>query len=157
MTDELRLSATAALTDPEYVSYIDPITGADRSNERLAQVPEQTFTFAATWTKELEFGTLTLRGDYAYTGEYALDAYNDTSTATGRAIVAASTQPAGGVVNLRAAVRLPDEHWELAAFARNVTDNRDRVGALVVNPLYVSELLREPRTVGVQATYRFGQ
>src|SRR5690606_691408 len=105
VTDELRLSATMALTDPKYLSYIDPITGVDRRNDRLAMVPEESFTFAATWTKELEFGTLTLRGDYAYTGEVALDAYNNTSTDVGQQIVAATTQPAGGVVNLRASVR----------------------------------------------------
>jgi len=157
VTEELRLSLTGSLTDPKYISYVDPNTGADRSHDRLALVPKETFTFTATWAKELEFGKLTLRGDYAYTGKVALDAYNDTSTETGRAIVGATTQPACAVVNLRASVQLPDDHWELAAFARNVTDNRDPIGGLLVNPLYVSQVLRDPRTVGVQATYRFGQ
>jgi hypothetical protein len=73
-------------------------------------------------------------------------------------IIAASTRPAGGEANARASLAFEDGRYEVAAFGRNIFNNRDLNSALQVAGFgYIGETFREPATFGVQATYRFGR
>lgn len=146
LTDNLTLGANAALTDPDYVSYRD--ASGDRSNERFADVPDFMYSVSAAWEQPVSFGEVSLRADYAWTDEMALQ--------NSLIFINETTRPAGGVLNVRAAVDWGD-NVEFAIFGRNVTDNRDLVQALTLPaPLnYVVGIYREPMMVGASLKVRF--
>jgi iron complex outermembrane receptor protein len=84
--------------------------------------------------------------------------YNTPSDPDNAAEVAATTAASVGLLNLRAALNLLADRLEIAAYCRNATDNR---GKVVVEqlPSPLSVIIaerRDPRTVGVSATYKFG-
>jgi len=159
--DGFEVSATGSLTNPEYEQYREAPSPqnptGDRSGERFDAVPEKTFSLAATYRRDLEFGGLMLRADYSWQDETPLSAWNNPLDPNNAAMIAATTQPAGGVLNARASLSLGDGRYEIAVWGRNLGDNRDVVSALVVDPFgYVSVQRREPMTFGVTGTARFG-
>ncbi|MDB5448498.1 MAG: TonB-dependent receptor [Phenylobacterium sp.] len=160
VTPELQLAATGSLIDPKYLAYRDQ-TG-DRSHERFENVAKRSFTLSAQYTKELSLGRLTARADYSWLSAVALQpnvtaAVSTAGTPVPQGVVDATTQPAGGILNARVAMRLPGDQWEVAVFGRNLTDNRDPVSALFVGLGYASAVLREPATYGLQLTYSWGK
>ncbi|MDO7843624.1 TonB-dependent receptor [Sphingomonas immobilis] len=172
--DGFTLSANGAHVKPKYVSYVDPGTGFDRSRERFEQVPEWTFSVAGTYEKELSFGKATLNANYAWQGTTAIAPFNyyvdgagvyhdatDGSVLTATDAVAtkaASTLPAGGTLNARAAISLMDDRLELAIFGRNILNRRVNENALLFGaPLSVVSVQRnDPATYGVTVSYNFG-
>jgi iron complex outermembrane receptor protein len=169
----LTLSANGALVNASYRSYVDPSSGFDRSRERFEQVPQWTFSVAGNYEREFGNVGVLLHADYAWQDTTALSPFNyyvDGSTyrdaTTGAALSQADaialkrvmTQPAGGSLNLRAAVRLMDDAVEVAAFGRNVLDRRINNNALYFgSPLFIVATQRlEPATYGVTATFKFG-
>jgi len=152
LTDNFSLAATAALTQPKYVTYFD--NSGDRSNERIQDVPESTYTLSAMFDQPTSLGDLSLRADYAWTDEFALQPQVETDPLR----LAATTSPAGSIVNVRAALQIND-NTELAVYGRNITDNRDLVQALTLPaPLsYISGIYRAPATYGVSLTVKLGE
>jgi iron complex outermembrane receptor protein len=154
----LLLAATAAYTNADYLSYIDPNSGADHSNY-FFDAPRFTFSASGTYTHDFGVGTLLLRSDFSWTGRRHLAPYNDSSDPFNAEKVAATTAASVGLLNLRAAFTLLQEKLELAAYCRNATDNR---GKVVVEQLpeplgIILAERRQPRMFGVSATYRFGK
>jgi len=148
---------TATYTDAMYVNYIDPNTGANLSNY-FFDAPKYTFSNSVTYTHDLPIGGLLLRADYAWTDRRHLAPYNTPSDPDNAAEVAATTVASVGLLNLRAALNVLADRLELAAYCRNATDNR---GKVVVEqlPSPLSVIIaerRDPRTVGLSATYKFG-
>jgi hypothetical protein len=73
-------------------------------------------------------------------------------------IVSATTLPPGGVLGVRATFGFAEDRYKLTLWGRNVTDNRDRQGALfLAAPFrnYVSGQLREPATYGATVSASF--
>ncbi|MET0378404.1 MAG: TonB-dependent receptor [Spongiibacteraceae bacterium] len=156
--DGFTLSATGAITKPEYESFSEAPTPqnptGDRRSERFEGVPESTLSLAAMYQHDLSFGELMLRADYAWQDDTALVPFNNPRDPNNAAIIKATTQPASGVVNARAALTFGQ--YEAAIFGRNLADNRDAVSAIFVDAFgYSSSIRREPRTYGVQFTYSY--
>jgi iron complex outermembrane receptor protein len=152
----LQASLSGALTKPKYLSYSD-LTG-DRSGERFVGVPKQQASVALNYERDMGFAELNLRADYGWTSAQALIVDNSPTTPFNAQLVAATTQPAGGVANVRATLSFEAGRYELAVFGRNIFDNRDLVAALsMIGNGYVAGQYREPATYGIQGTYRFGR
>jgi iron complex outermembrane recepter protein len=170
---DFRIDGSAAYTHPKYVRYIDPLTGFDRSHEPFANVPRWTFTVSPIFSHEFDVRRFELRGDFIYTSKmsiYGQGFYVDnagvtrnatdgtpTSPAEAAAYTRALTSPAALIVNARASITVMNDRLELAAWGKNLTDNRDPIAGLALFGLGdVFHYNREPRTFGVTATYKFG-
>ena len=126
-----------------------------------------TFSLAATYTRDLDFGRLLLRADYSWQDDTPLAsalnllalAPNSTLGAIDPAYVAATTQPAGGVLNARASLGFADDRFELALFGRNLTNRQEINNSLTFAlPLgALAQQTREPRTFGVTGSWRVGE
>jgi len=159
--DGFEVSATGALTKAKYLRYLEAPSPqnptGDRRRERFDAVPKHTFSLAAMYRRNLDFGRLLLRADYSWQGKTPLNAWNNPLDPNNAGIVAATTQPSGGAVNARAALAFSDDRYEVAVWGRNLANNRDINNALFVDPFgYVAVRHREPRTYGVTLTARFG-
>jgi iron complex outermembrane receptor protein len=168
-----RVNATVANTHAEYVTYVDPFTHFDRSHEPFANVPLWTATVSPIFTHDFGIGRFALRGDFIYTSQskvYGQGFYVDangltrndtdgtvTDPAEAAAITNALTSPASVIVDARASVTVLDNRLELAAWGKNLTDNRDTIAGQAIFGLgHVFVIQREPRTFGLTATYKFG-
>jgi iron complex outermembrane receptor protein len=173
LVQDFRVSATAAYSHANYLDYVDPGTGFDKSREKLQGSPPWSFTIAGTYTHDFDFGHLLLRADYVWTSDTTLGVYNYYTDANGvvreatggtpvnlavaQALVKANTDQATGVLGARASLTFDDGRYEVSAFARNITNKRDRLAAALFPAPFDSNaaVLREPRTWGVSATYRW--
>ncbi|MET0370661.1 MAG: TonB-dependent receptor [Sphingobium sp.] len=159
IAEAFRFGATASITKPKYVRYIDPNSGVDRRSERFRDVPEWTFSLSASYTHRFDFGRFRIGSDFSWQAKTALSTENNPLDPDNDAIIAATTMKAVGLLSARASIELLDDRLEIAAFGRNLTDRRGPMSALYLPaPLdIVSTQNREPRTYGLSATYRFGQ
>ena len=161
-TRDLTLSATAALVQPKYLTYVD--ASGDRSDEPFALVAKHTFSLAADYEREFGFGTARLHVDYAWTGETPLFAYRNVVTPGQSqgdvdAFRRTQTRAAFGLVNARATASVLDGKLDLSVFGRNIFNKRNFDTSIALGaPLNVVTLQRsEPVTYGVTGTFRFGQ
>ena len=70
--------------------------------------------------------------------------------------VEAVLAPAHALLDARLAVGAADERWEVALWARNLTDNQHVVQGLDVASLgFGNRTFNAPRTYGVTGTFRF--
>lgn len=152
--DGLDLGLNLGLLDATYRNYtsgaIDPATGRPRdfSGNRLPGAPKFTLSTFGQYTVPLSDKYQgSLRAEYNYTGKkYYNNAQDDLVSSRG----------GYGLVNLRVALSAPDSDWELAAWARNITDKAYIVDATDLRdfgliPLYYGERA----TWGVEYTQRF--
>jgi iron complex outermembrane receptor protein len=150
----LTLGFNAGLLDATFKNYtsgaIDPLTGTPRdfSGNRLPGAPKLTFSASAQYEFPIS-GTLNarLRADYNYTGrKYYNNAQDEVI----------SSLEGYGLLNLRAAFGPADDRWEVALWARNVTDEAYIVDATDLRDFgFVPRYYGERRTYGVEATFRF--
>lgn len=153
VTDNLTVSATAAATSPEYDEYTD--LSGDRSGERFSGVAESEWSMGFAYNRPLSIGEFNLRADYSWQDSYATMEYNNPLDARNAEIIAATTAPSAGVLNARASFSF--SNVELAVFGRNLGDDRSQISGLYVPGLeYISATYREPRMVGISATFSFG-
>ncbi len=154
--DGFTLAATGGITDPKYIQYRDAASGLDRRSERFTSVPKYTFSLAGNYDRDFDWGRLRARVDYSWQSKSATDPYFDADNPQNAAIVAATTEPARGLLGARLGVSFDDDRYEVAVFGRNITNNRDTVVGLVVAPLgYVDSMQREPATYGITGTVKF--
>lgn len=174
--DGFTLSATGSITRPKYLSYSEipgPINLlGDRRSERFDTTPRHTFSLSGNYERDLGFGELKLRADYSWTDKVATNTTTyftgdpflvtiDTNTGRGltiaQEIYRASTSPAAGILSGQIGMSFADDMYEVTLFGRNLTNNRDVVlGLPVAGVNVVSQSLREPRTYGITASFRFG-
>ncbi|MET0248093.1 MAG: TonB-dependent receptor [Sphingobium sp.] len=145
---------SGALVDPKYIRYSD-LTG-DRSFERFNGVAKQQFSIGADYALPLSDDMeVNLHADYDWRGKAPLDNYFYTPNPNNAAIVAATTSPAFGMINARAAVRFA-ERFEIGIFGRNLTNERPFVQNQIVAPIgYISATRQEPRTYGLTGSVSF--
>lgn len=157
------INGGAAFIDQKYKEFTLPnLAGIqqDHTGENFIGIPETDFHIGADYRKDCNFATLAASVNYAWRDSY----FNTQRTVTSPALgvttqeeVDAGTAPAGGEVNARLSATF-DENIEIALWGRNLADNRDRESCLVTSNFgrTVQCSFKEPRTVGVTATYNFG-
>lgn len=152
-TDWLDLGLNFGLLDAKFKNYlsaaIDPITGLPRdfSGNRLPGAPKFTLsTYAQVKVPIGKFETR-WRAEYNYTGKkYYNNAQSDLI----------SSGKGYGLLNLRATLADPDHGWELAAWAKNITDKAYIVDATDTSGFgFVPRYYGERRTYGIELSLDF--
>jgi len=137
----------------------------DRSDERYPGVPETTFSIAATQTLPASFGEWTLHLDYSYIGDQVYyDLTPDPRQGVAAFNVAARAKelalaPSYGLLNARVALQLDRGGIEIAAWVRNITDEKyyTRTYPNSYTSLGVASVFPgDPRTFGASVTIGFG-
>ena len=127
------------VTDP---TFFDPLTGSFRANidgNELPQAPKWTHNLTARWGMPVgDAGEFYVFTDWTYRSEVNFFLYESTEF-TGKSLVE------GG---LRVGYNWDNGRYDLAAFARNITDEVQVVGGIDFNNL--TGFINEPRTVGVE-------
>jgi len=169
------LTSNAAYVKPKYKEFFGLNAAGqriDRRDERFEQVPRWTASLAASYQTDVAFGALALNASYVWQDETPINAVNYfvdaagvtrdvtsqgvVTAASAQAILAQTTQKAGGQLNLRAAVTFLHNSLEVAAWGRNVLDFRpNAIAALPLGILAIQR--RDPAMYGATVTYRFGQ
>lgn len=152
-TEWLDLGFNMGLLDAEYKNYlsgaIDPVTGAPRdfSGNRMPGAPKFTMsTFAQVTVPAGEFETR-WRVEYNYTGKKYYNNAEDELI---------SSVEGYGLLNLRFAFANPDQGWELAAWAKNVTGKSYIVDATDTSGFgFVPRYYGERTTYGAELSFRF--
>jgi iron complex outermembrane receptor protein len=117
-TDWLDLGLNVGLLDAKFKNYlsaaIDPETNEPRdfSNNRMPGAPKFTLSTYAQVTVPLWHLESRWRAEFNYTGKKYYNNAQDELISSGSGY---------GLLNLRAAIADPDNNWELAFWARNVT------------------------------------
>ncbi|KRB85330.1 hypothetical protein ASE00_00535 [Sphingomonas sp. Root710] len=153
--DGLSLSAGGGYVDAKFTG----LTGGSKfkPGDRIPQVPKWNFNFNADYRMDLSD---TLQGfvhaDYAYVGSSDSSINANVNPATGRLVP--RVRPAYEIINARVGV-LIDERYELAVFAKNLTDERaslsDITAAAVEAPGRTRVTINQPRTLGAELRYSF--
>ncbi|MBB3034862.1 TonB-dependent receptor [Alteriqipengyuania lutimaris] len=158
-TDSLTLQGSAGVLDATYAAFPGGGSGgSDISGNRLASAPKFSGSAGATYARDLDSrGTrLTLHADLTHTGGYFTTEDNvKTSTLALGAQVPFGYIDDTTLVNARAALALPGDHFELAVWARNLTDERGALDSLRDFFGTIVESPRMGRTYGVTVTGRF--
>lgn len=144
----LELQLTGGYTDSEYTN-VPPLSGIP-PNAQLPVTPEFTFSAGTQYTWYLEGeGAISLRADYAWRDDLYYGATN----------YPGEFQSAYGLLNLRAAWTSTDGRLEVAAWGKNVTDERYfSNGQDVTGPLGVAfNGVGAPSEYGLEVAYRFGK
>ncbi|MET0370004.1 MAG: TonB-dependent receptor [Sphingobium sp.] len=171
-----RLGASVGYTHPKYDRYTDS-TGFDKSNEKFANVPKWTVALSPSYSQEFGSTKFSLRGDFAYQSKmylYNIGYYEkggviyDASTpdASGNPVPVSAAEsagilkgvidPAGWLVNARAALSFNDDQVEVAIWGKNLGNRRDLIVSLPITALgEVAGVRRDPRTFGVTVTAKF--
>ena len=113
------------------------------------------YTLTLDWRPKLAAGNLLVRGEYIY-DENTRDA-DDANYNPDFESISGYTDDRR-LVNGRIAWSHPEDHWELALWGRNLTDE-DRISGISQTTVAVfgTPIMRilDPRTYGVEAIYRF--
>ncbi|MDA9848559.1 TonB-dependent receptor [Luminiphilus sp.] len=113
------------------------------------------YTLTLDWRPKLAAGNLLVRGEYIY-AENTRDA-DDANYNPDFESISGYTDDRR-LVNARIAWSHPEDHWELALWGRNLTDE-DRISGISQTTVAVfgTPIMRtlDPRTYGVEAIYRF--
>lgn len=148
----LRVSGAVGYTDAKYTDYSDVVGGATVSfnGKRLDFAPRVTSSLSVAYTIPVALGWLGLRADYAYTDSFYI----------GRDNLPSQLVPRRETINAR--VSLAGDRWEVAAYARNLTDKLHVLGQgpggfaapIGAGTNTVVDYGR-PRSFGVVGTYTF--
>lgn len=150
-TQRLSLNSTVAYLDARYDVYFDAETSL--AGNRLPNAPKWNLTFGAEYRAPIgKAGELLLRTDIAWRDKIYFKPNNNPLYA-GESVT---------LVNGRVAYQPNGKNWELAAYGRNLTNERyvsyKAVGTDVTgvsNPALPLTVYGEPRQFGVQARYFF--
>ncbi|MEZ5927867.1 MAG: TonB-dependent receptor [Parvularculaceae bacterium] len=118
----------------------------DVSGNRLTRAPE--FQAFATAKYEREFGSLTASLSATYRRQssvFFLETNQDTPT---------FRNSGWHEIDLSATISRQDSHWELALYAKNLTDNR-HITAVTALGGFPNASINAPRRWGVEGTLRF--
>ncbi|MEQ8859023.1 MAG: TonB-dependent receptor [Pseudomonadales bacterium] len=166
MTDRLSFTAGANLLDSEYGEYSATATvfnaalfgdpdmpgmstvAFDAQGESLLRAPDRSLFAAARMRVPLGAATLPIVLSYSYKGDYLFDFIADPSSQRLR-------QKSHGLLSARATLISPDQSWSLALWGNNLTDEDDYFTDIVANSTGIRGSYGEPRTWGVDLSYRF--
>jgi iron complex outermembrane receptor protein len=146
----LHLAGQVSWLDATYDRYLAVGPGdvtADAAGHRLNNAPEWSGSVSAAY--ELETGSIgvaSLRADVSWQSRAFFTPFN----------TSIETQPAYGLVHLRAGFEPRSHRWEIAVYARNVGNEAYITGAMAPNLGFPASTGRpgEPRLWGTQFTVR---
>jgi iron complex outermembrane receptor protein len=148
------LQASFGYIDARYVTFeYTPIPGGpsqDLSHNDFYQTPRLQASLGGSYEVPMSAGDLRLYADYAWQDKVQFNVVNDFNN-----------QPSYATTNARVSYTSRTQGWELAAFANNLTNQRYAyTGGTLAAPFAPSPTIAwhipgEPRTYGVEATYRW--
>lgn len=143
--DNLFVNLGLGLLDTKYEDFVIP--SGDFSGNEITMSPEVTFNGLAQYDIPLgDAGRLALQVDFNFQDRAYFDALNNPLL----------SQDSYWLWNARAAWTSADEHWEVAAYGRNLGDEEYLVYAFDLSFFgFNEEMLGTPRTYGLEARYRF--
>ena len=143
--ERLLVSLGMGYLSAEYADFVIP--DGDFSGNRIPMSPETTFNGLVqydVWAGGA--GQVTVQVDFSFQDEVFFDALNNPLL----------REDPYWLWNGRLAWKSTDERWEVAAFARNLGDERYMVYGFDLSFFgFHEQMLGTPRFVGVDATYRF--
>jgi iron complex outermembrane receptor protein len=149
---ELVAMPTGALTVTGGLGWLDTsvdeavLRGIDLSGNELPLAPALTGTLAIDWEAPLGAAlAVALHADGSYAAKQYFDIFNTDRLAN----------DSYALLNLRAAVRSADAHWEVAAWGKNMTDEVYFSYGLETSFGFDYFHLGAPRTYGLEASWRF--
>lgn len=136
------LNGSYTKLDPQLATLQPPLT----LDKELVKAPRWTVSAGLQYQWRIAAGSFTVRGDYIYRDRIYHDVFND----------ARLTQPAFDIANAYASFMTPDERWELALFATNLTSERYRLsGNSSVGMGLAESTFSAPREIGAALRMRF--
>ena len=169
IVDGLTLTASGALLDPKYESYIgyvNGVAGVDKSSSRFDGLVKEQFSLSLDYQGDVGFARLAANLSYAWAGNMPTNPESyETLTAGGytpaqaNEIVRTTTKEAAGFMNARLGLAFgADDNFEVALWGRNIFNKQVFVQNLFVGGGndYVSGMRNDPATYGLTATFRFG-
>ena len=144
-TDNLSVNLGLGLLDTEYKDFV--IASGDFSGNKITMSPEVTFNGLIQYDIHLgDAGVVTLQTDFNYQDEVFFDALNNPLL----------RENSYWIWNARASWSSANDHWEVAAFGRNLGDKEYMVYAFDLSFFgFNEEMIGTPRSYGIDATYRF--
>jgi len=121
----------------------------DNSNLPLPFAPDWTASLGVTYAVDTPLGALSLQTSATYTDDMytSFTPYNAVSDFTVRR--------ANVLVDAAVALTLPDEHWKIALWGKNLTDRELVNNVFSVGPLFAPGVYQPPRTWALDVSYRF--
>jgi len=142
-TDALSLNASYGYLDTEFVDLFVPNSAyPDQSGQELIHAPKQKYNVTLDYRWPLSTaGEINFNLDYRYTDDQRgeLEPY--------------AVQPSFDLIDARVAWRSPSEHWEVAAWVRNLADE-EYVTHIYTVAGEVIGVFGDPRTYGLSLTWR---
>jgi iron complex outermembrane receptor protein len=149
---EFVAKATDALSLTGGLGWLDTnvdkaeLRGVDLSGNELPLAPELTATLAVDWAIPISTALeLALHADGSYAAKQYFDIFNTDRLAN----------DSYALLNLRAAVRSANDHWEVAAWGKNLTDEFYFTYGLETSFGFDYFHVGAPRTYGVEASWHF--
>jgi len=143
----LRLNGSAAYTKGKYDRFVD-LTG-DRTDEPFP-FPKWTYSIGATYAVPTELGEARANVNWRWQSKVALQPF-----AFSRDQI---TQKGYGLLDARVALDVKAINAELAVYGRNLTNKYYRKSAIALDTQlgFNSIFIGDPKTYGVELTWRFG-
>ncbi len=145
----LTFGGTLGLMDPKYKRFVDPASGADRSDLDFPSSPKRTYSLSAAYQTEVSDGVDVLfRADWSHRSRMVWDVFNSPLT----------VQKPYGLLNGRVQLDVTPEvlgaRFGIALFGRNLTDRKYNTYATTAGGgFYVRN--EDRRTIGVEVTAGF--
>ncbi|CAN5675927.1 TonB-dependent receptor [soil metagenome] len=144
----LKLGGNLAYLNARYKNYTSALLPGnipyDASGNRLNLAPKWSYSVFAEADTAIGAGSGFIRGEYNYRTRQFFTASNS----------GLDTQPGYGLLNASIGYTFPGEHFELLAFARNLTD-REYVTSTASFASGIVGRVGEPRTYGIRAVAKF--
>jgi iron complex outermembrane receptor protein len=136
------LDAKYTQLDPQLATLNPPLT----ADKKLVKAPDWTMAAGLQYAFDVGVGEITLRGDWAYKTRVYHDVFNDPRL----------VQDPFDLYNAYASFLTRDQHWEVAVFGTNLSDERYRVSGNSSAGFGLAEsTFSPPREWGATVKYRF--
>ncbi len=155
LTPALKVDGSLTWTNPKYLKYVDPVSGADLSSNRFNNVTKLQFNVGGTYIID----NFTISTNYVWKSKTD-KASTPLSTLVsrygqeqGNKIYNTTVVPSHGILNARASV--DTRYGEVSVWGRNITNTRIQTDMVPLEGMFNTSSLNEPATYGVTYTARF--
>lgn len=155
VTPALKFDGSLTWTNPKYLKYVDPVSGADLSSNRFNNITKLQFNVGGTY----RFDRFTLSTNYTWKSKTdKLSTPLNTLVSRygveqGNKIYNTTVVPSHGILNARASV--DTGYGEVSVWGRNITNTRIQTDMVPLEGMFNTSSLNEPATYGITYTARF--